>query len=161
MYHVLIKGYQIEMTSAENPKDAIEYVAGKLFPNCKISIFTPSTQEERSKCNCKVSLVGGVRKSENMYLVQTQKLNKFDIPVEWSNYGKVRVFAETLEDAVKIIQDKFDELPLASAVKIDSDGTVSKIRGVGEYLEGSYHIEGDTDNNMTVKQLAEYLDGII
>ena len=54
---------------------------------------------------------------------------KFVIPVSWEVYSTVEVTAETYEEAIKILENNVDKVPL----------------GDGEYIDDSYKIDKDCD----------------
>lgn len=141
------------MVEADNPQKAIKEAIKLTKPNAVVDI-TPT--EDKSKCNCQVMLIGGKKHVDNRYIVTVKEKKHFDIPVEWTNYGKVRVYADTLEEAISILRDKSDEIPLTSKAVINADGTVVNVGHTGgDYIDGSYTIESDHGQN--VKELAKYL----
>lgn len=50
---------------------------------------------------------------------------RFVIPVSWEVYSTVAVSAETYEEAIRILEDNLDEVPL----------------GEGEYIDDSYRVD--------------------
>ena len=67
----------------------------------------------------------------------TNKSGEYIIPVEWSVYSTVIVEADNLEEAVKLAKAKLDEIPLCRDA---------------EYIDGTYAINGDTDEDLIVAQ---------
>lgn len=72
------------------------------------------------------------------------KKRKYYIPVCWEVWDKVEVEAESLEEAIKYVQDNIDEIPLGTEP---------------EYIDGSYKIEDGCNGEATietVKYIREY-----
>ena len=63
----------------------------------------------------------------------------FKIPVEWAVYETLEIEAETLEEAVKYVEDNLEEIPL----------------GEGDYIDGSYKITGSDENSGS--ELVKYI----
>lgn len=57
-------------------------------------------------------------------------MTEWNIPCEWSMYGIQKIEAETLEDAIRILDETEDVLPLPDN---------------GEYVDGSFKRDGDLD----------------
>ena len=57
---------------------------------------------------------------------------EFLIPVEWSVYSTIKVKADNLGEAVRIAQEKLDDIPLCRE---------------NEYIDGSYKLNGESDED--------------
>jgi len=55
-------------------------------------------------------------------------MKTFKIPVEWAVFGVVEIEAETLEEAIKKVDEDNDEIPLPE----------------GDYIDGSWQVNKDS-----------------
>jgi len=67
-------------------------------------------QEHCKNCNC-----------------DSKEKKEFKIPVEWAMYGVVTIEAETLDEAIKFVEDDVEGIPLPQ----------------GDYIDGSWQVNGD------------------
>ena len=66
---------------------------------------------------------------------------KFIIPVEWAVYSTVEVEANSVEEALKMFNEKIDDLPLPV---------------VSEYIDGSFKLaEHDGESDETYVEMAQ------
>lgn len=70
-----------------------------------------------------------IRELRNKENNDTDEQKLFIIPVSWSVYSTIRVEADTLEEAIATARAKLDEIPITPEC---------------EYIDDSYHINGDT-----------------
>ncbi len=69
-------------------------------------------------------------------------MKNFYIPVTWSVWDKVKVTAESIEDALQYVRNHIDEIPLPTEP---------------EYIDGSFRIEDGCDGNADMKETLQYL----
>ena len=67
----------------------------------------------------------------------------FSIPVEWVVTETLEIKADTVEEAINFINDNLDTIPLGTEPA---------------YIDGTYKISADENNNMNTAEIAEKLD---
>ena len=67
----------------------------------------------------------------------------FNIPVEWVVTETLEIKADTLEEAVEFINDNLDTIPLGDEPA---------------YIDGTYKISADENNNMDTAEIVERLN---
>ena len=65
-------------------------------------------------------------------------MKKFSIPVTWQVWDKVKVEAETIEEAIEYVKNNIDEIPLGTEP---------------EYIDGTYKIDDGKDGENPSKKL--------
>ena len=71
-----------------------------------------------------------------------QKLKEFYIPVEWSVWDKVTIKAYSLEEAVRILKEHIEDIPLGTEP---------------EYIDGSYHIDDGQGGDANIEDTVQFI----